>query len=79
MNNRSLIGNQQELQAPHHHVQHGGEAATNNYYCPRGHEFQSSNPLVIAVESHTDYNSGPICSYCLVDWYRNNVNAELKL
>jgi len=47
-----------------------------NYICPRGHVFQSKNPLVIAVESNPEYNSGPICSYCLVDWHRNNVNAD---
>ena len=44
--------------------------------CPRGHVFQTKNPLVIAVESNPEYNSGPICGYCLVDWHRNNVNAE---
>ena len=46
------------------------------YKCPRGHTFQSKSPRVIAVESNPEYNSGPICSYCLVDWHRNNVNAE---
>jgi hypothetical protein len=75
----SLDANQ-ELQAPYHHVnEHGGtDTIVDTYSCPRGHEFQSSNPLVIAVESNPDYNSGPVCSFCLVDWYRNNVNAELK-
>lgn len=70
----------QELQAPYHHVEeHGGtDTTTENYWCHRGHEFQSSNPLIIAVESNPEYNSGPVCSFCLVDWYRNNVNAELK-
>ena len=49
-----------------------------SYVCPRGHTFQSKNPLVIAVESNPEYNSGPICGYCLVDWHRNNVNAEFS-
>lgn len=74
------LDNNQELQAPYHpaHENEGTDTTIDNYYCPRGHEFQSSNPLVIAVESNPEYNSGPVCSYCLVDWYRNNVNAELK-
>ena len=46
------------------------------YTCPRGHAFITESPLVIAVEDNPDYNSGPICGYCLVDWHRNNVNAE---
>jgi len=68
----------QSLQAPYHYLDENddGEGSVN-YRCPRGHEFQSNNPLVIAVESNPDYNSGPICGYCLVDWHRNNVNAEL--
>ena len=74
------LDNNQELQAPYHpaHENEGTDTTVDTYYCPRGHEFQSSNPLVIAVESNPDYNSGPVCSFCLVDWYRNNVNAELK-
>ena len=53
------------------------ETESNSYVCPRGHTFQSKNPLVIAVESNPEYNSGPICGYCLVDWHRNNVNADI--
>ena len=52
------------------------ESEPKEYRCPRGHTFHTKSPLVIAVESHPDYNSGPICGYCLVDWHRNNVNAE---
>ena len=52
------------------------EEEPKEYRCPRGHTFQTKSPLIIAVESNPEYNSGPICSYCLVDWHRNNVNAE---
>jgi|TARA_R110000824_G_C15074136_1_gene663696 hypothetical protein len=70
---------EQVLQSPYHHVQDDGKDTTvENYWCHRGHKFQSSSPLVIAVDGNPDYNSGPICSYCLVDWYRNNINAELE-
>ena len=70
---------EQPLQAPYHYFNEtDGEEEDVNYHCPRGHEFQSKNPLVIAVESNPDYNSGPICGYCLVDWHRNNVNADLQ-
>ena len=51
---------------------------TQSYYCPRGHTFDTANPLIIAVENDTEYNTGPICVYCLVDWHRRNVNAEQK-
>ena len=47
------------------------------YTCPRGHTFSTSNPLIIAVENEPEYNTGPICTYCLVDWHKRNVNAEL--
>lgn len=52
------------------------EEEGQEYRCPRGHNFITKSPLVIAVEDNPDYNSGPICGYCLVDWHRNNVNAE---
>ena len=52
------------------------DTESREYSCPRGHSFHTKSPLVIAVESNPDYNSGPICGYCLVDWHRNNVNAE---
>ena len=93
MNKRSLIGisniaknhwhpccqesPEQPLDAPYYPVIEEDGSGAMDYRCPRGHTFQSKNPLVIAVESNPDYNSGPICSYCLVDWHRNNVNAEI--
>ena len=46
------------------------------YTCPRGHNFTTANPLIIAVENEPEYNTGPICTYCLVDWHKRNVNAE---
>lgn len=52
------------------------ESSVHNYCCPRGHTFNTANPLIIAVENDTEYNTGPICVYCLVDWHKRNVNAE---
>ena len=46
------------------------------YSCPRGHNFSTANPLIIAVENEPEYNTGPLCTYCLVDWHKRNVNAE---
>ena len=46
------------------------------YSCPRGHSFITDSPIVIAVDEDPEYNSGPICSYCYVDWFRKNLNAE---
>ena len=66
---------EQPLQAPYY-PEAEEDRTEHNYNCPRGHSFKTKSPLVIAVESHPDYNSGPICGYCLVDWHRNNVNAE---
>jgi len=91
MNRRSLLGissiaknhwhpccqenPEQPLQAPYYPVSEE-DTTEQEYWCHRGHKFQSSSPLIIAVEGNPDYNSGPLCSYCLVDWHRNNVNAE---
>ena len=47
-----------------------------DYECPRGHKFQTANPIIIAVEDDLEYNSGPICSYCYVDWFKLNLNAK---
>ena len=47
-----------------------------DYECPRGHKFQTANPIIIAVEDEPEYNSGPICSYCYVDWFKLNLNAK---
>ena len=46
------------------------------YKCPKGHTFVTSNPIIIAVDDDPDYNSGPVCSYCYVDWFKVNVNAD---
>ena len=52
------------------------EEGAKIYSCPRGHNFTTANPLIIAVENEPEYNTGPICTYCLVDWHKRNVNAE---
>ena len=52
------------------------DGTVKNYRCPKGHTFSTSNPIVIAVEDDPEYNSGPICTYCYVDWFKVNVNAE---
>lgn len=46
------------------------------YECPRGHKFTTTNPIIIAVDDEPEYNSGPICSYCYVDWFKLNLNAK---
>ena len=46
------------------------------YICPRGHTFETDSPIVIVVEDNPEYNSGPICDYCYVDWFKANLNAE---
>ena len=46
------------------------------YHCPRGHTFSTDSPMIIAVDNDPEYNSGIICHYCYVDWFRLNVNAE---
>jgi enterochelin esterase-like enzyme len=46
------------------------------YSCPRGHTFTTNNPIVIAVDGDSNYNSGPICGYCYVDWFKVNLNAN---
>ena len=52
------------------------EATSKTYNCPRGHTFKTNNPIIIAVDGDTDYNSGPICVYCYVDWFKVNLNAK---
>ena len=51
------------------------QSPTKLYECPRGHTFKTDNPIVIAVDGDPDYNSGPICGYCYVDWFKVNLNA----
>ena len=53
-----------------------GDGSQKKYRCPKGHKFVTSNPIIIAVDNDPDYNSGPVCSYCYVDWFKVNVNAE---
>ena len=52
------------------------DGTVKNYICPKRHTFSTSNPIVVAVEDDPEYNSGPICTYCYVDWFKVNVNAE---
>ena len=46
------------------------------YICPRGHTFSTSSPIIVAVDNDPDYNTGPICGYCYVDWFKVNLNAD---
>ena len=48
----------------------------HQYQCPRGHTFETDSPIIIAVENAPDYNSGVVCPYCYVNWFRLNVSAE---
>jgi len=50
--------------------------AKKNYECPRGHKFNTATPIIIAVDDDPEYNSGPICGYCYVDWFKVNLNAK---
>jgi len=52
------------------------ETTSKTYSCPRGHTFKTNNPIVIAVDGDNDYNTGPICGYCYVDWFKLNLNAN---
>ena len=52
----------------------GGD--TKEYACPRGHTFKTTSPIVVAVDEDPEYNTGPICSYCYVDWFKANLNAN---
>lgn len=47
-----------------------------SYGCLRGHTFSTSNPIIIAVDEDPEYNSGPVCPYCYVNWFRMNVGAD---
>ena len=50
--------------------------STKEYACPRGHTFKTTSPIVVAVDEDPEYNTGPICSYCYVDWFKANLNAN---
>ena len=52
------------------------DSVTKTYSCPRGHTFKTNNPIVIAVDGDNEYNSGPICGYCYVNWFKVNLNAS---
>tara|TARA_R110002020_G_scaffold470164_1_gene695807 strand:- start:689 stop:1087 length:399 start_codon:yes stop_codon:yes gene_type:complete len=49
---------------------------SKQYVCPRGHTFSTTSPIVVAVDNDPDYNTGPICGYCYVDWFKANLNAD---
>ena len=51
------------------------QSTKKHFQCPRGHSFATSSPIVIAVDEDPEFNSGPICSYCYVVWFKSNVNA----
>ena len=53
-------------------------SAKQQYTCPRGHKFETDTPIIIAVEDDPEYNSGVVCPYCYVNWFRLNVSAELS-
>jgi len=52
------------------------EQKKKTFVCPRGHVFKTESPIIIAVDDNPEYNSGPICFYCYVDWFKVNINAE---
>jgi len=64
--NKELIEEQNKME----------ETTFKKYSCPRGHSFKTNNPIIIAVDGDTNYNSGPICGYCYVDWFKVNLNAN---
>ena len=52
------------------------DGIVKQYSCPRGHVFTTSSPIVVAVDEDPEYNTGPICGYCYVDWFKANLNAN---
>ena len=48
------------------------------YTCPKGHHFETDAPIIIAVDNDPEYNSGVVCPYCYVNWFRLNVSAEIS-
>ena len=52
------------------------EETPKEYTCPRGHSFSTASPIIIAVDNDPDYNTGPVCGYCYVDWFKSNLNAD---
>ena len=53
-------------------------ADQQTYQCPRGHKFETNAPIIIAVDNDPEYNSGVVCPYCYVNWFRLNVSAEVS-
>ena len=53
-------------------------AEKREYHCPRGHKFKTDSPIIIAVDTDPEYNSGVVCPYCYVNWFRLNVSAEVS-
>jgi len=51
-------------------------ADKQTYTCPKGHYFETDAPIIIAVDNDPEYNSGVVCPYCYVNWFRLNVSAE---
>ena len=51
------------------------EKTEKKFQCPRGHTFTTKTPIVVAVEEDPEVNSGPVCTYCYVAWFKANVNA----
>ena len=58
------------------HLKWKSNEQLKKYQCPRGHRYETSTPLEIAVNEDPNYHTGPLCPYCLVDWHKNNLNAE---
>jgi len=56
-----------------------GTTETKLYECPRGHRFKTNNPIVVAVDGDPEYNTGPVCGYCYVDWFKVNLNASEEI
>jgi hypothetical protein len=56
--------------------QYVDEENAKAYTCPRGHSFNSKSPIIVAVDGDPEYNTGPICGYCYVDWFKANLNAN---
>jgi len=69
--NDGIFGNVQRIEQTE-----GATEPKQIYECPRGHRFKTNNPIVIAVDGDSEYNSGPICGYCYVDWFKLNLNAS---
>ena len=53
-------------------------ADKQKYTCPKGHQFETDAPIIIAVDNDPEYNSGVVCPYCYVNWFRLNVSAEMS-